>query len=73
MKLIIFDTEAPDMTPAQICQLSYLMADGRDVRGKTMFFTVDELMQGGLPVAPESIEAYNDAIFTLQQNKAPET
>ena len=34
-----------------------------------ILFTVDELMQGGLPVAPESIEAYNDAIFTLQQKK----
>ncbi len=38
-----------------------------------ILFTVDELMQGGLPVAPESIEAYNDAIFTLQQKKEQDT
>ena len=29
-------------------------------------YTVDELMGQNLPVAAESIEAYNDAIFTLQ-------
>ncbi len=32
-------------------------------------FTVDELMGQGLPVAAESIEAYNDAIFTLEKKE----
>ena len=32
-------------------------------------FTVDELMVQELPVAAESIEAYNDAIITLQEQK----
>ena len=32
-------------------------------------FTVDELMGQELPVAAESIEAYNDAIITLQEQK----
>ena len=32
-------------------------------------YTVDELMGQNLPVAAESIEAYNDAIFTLQTEK----
>ena len=32
-------------------------------------FTVDELMGQNLPVAAESIDAYNDAIFTLQKEK----
>ena len=32
-------------------------------------FTVDELMGQNLPVAAESIEAYNDAIITLQEQK----
>ena len=30
MKIIVFDTEATDLTPGQICQLSYLIVeDGR--------------------------------------------
>ena len=37
------------------------------VEGKR--FTVDELMGQELPVAAESIEAYNDAIITLQEQK----
>ena len=32
-------------------------------------YTMDELMGQNLPVAAESIEAYNDAIFTLQTEK----
>ena len=32
-------------------------------------FTVNELMEQRLPVAAESIQAYNDAIFTLEQKK----
>ena len=32
-------------------------------------FTVDELVGQELPVAAESIEAYNDAIITLQEQK----
>ncbi|MDO4548270.1 MAG: 3'-5' exonuclease [Clostridia bacterium] len=50
MKLIVFDTEATDLTPGQICQLSYLMADGDDVKGKNMFFTVDEMSEGAYDV-----------------------
>ena len=57
MKLIIFDTEATDLTPGQICQLSYLMADGSDVRGKNMFFTVDEMSEGAQEVHGLSMEA----------------
>ena len=32
-------------------------------------FTVNELMEQRLPVAAESIAAYNDAIFTLEEKK----
>lgn len=35
-------------------------------------FTVRELMEQRLPVAPESVEAYNDAIFVLSQQKEDE-
>ena len=56
MKLIIFDTEATDLTPGQICQLSYLMADGEAVRGKNMFFAVDEMSEGAQEVHGMSME-----------------
>ncbi len=35
MSALIFDTEATDLTPGQICQLSYLLADEGRVTGKT--------------------------------------
>ncbi|MEG1606525.1 MAG: 3'-5' exonuclease [Clostridia bacterium] len=59
MKLIIFDTEATDLTPGQICQLSYLMADGENVTGKNMFFAVDEMSEGAQEVHGMSIEDLN--------------
>ena len=34
-----------------------------------ILFTVNELMEQRLPVAAESIAAYNDAIFTLEEKK----
>ncbi|MEA4899959.1 exonuclease domain-containing protein [Bacillota bacterium Meth-B3] len=56
MKLIVFDTEATDLTPGQICQLSYLCADGEAVCGKNMFFAVDEMSEGAQQVHGMSIE-----------------
>ncbi len=56
MKLIIFDTEATDLTPGQICQLSYLMANGGHVTGKNMFFEVDEMSEGAQEVHGMSLE-----------------
>ena len=35
-----------------------------------ILFTVNELMEQRLPVAAESIQAYNDAIFTLEQKRS---
>lgn len=56
MKLIVFDTEATDLTPGQICQLSYLMVDNGQVVGKNMFFAVDEMSEGAQEVHGMSIE-----------------
>lgn len=56
MSVIVFDTEATDLTPGQICQLSYLMAEGDQVRGKNMFFAVDEMSEGAREVHGMSIE-----------------
>lgn len=56
MKLIVFDTEATDLTPGQICQLSYLMVtDGQEVTGKHLFFAVDEMSEGAQGVHGMSI------------------
>lgn len=56
MKLIVFDTEATDLTPGQICQLSYLMIENGKVRGKNMFFAVDDMSDGSQEVHGMSIE-----------------
>ncbi len=56
MKLIVFDTEATDLTPGQICQLSYLIVDNGEVAGKNLFFTVDEMSEGAQEVHGFSME-----------------
>ena len=50
MRLIVFDTEATDLVPGQICQLSYLMVEGDAVEAKNFFFSVDEMSEGSLAV-----------------------
>ncbi len=51
-----------DMRRAADSSLEEAMVEG-------ILFTVNELMEQRLPVAAESIAAYNDAIFTLEQKK----
>ncbi len=50
MNIITFDTEATDLTPGQICQLSYLMARDDRVTGKNLFFAVDHMGEGAQEV-----------------------
>ncbi len=56
MKIIVFDTEATDLTPGQICQLSYLMAEDGRITGKNLFFAVDEMSEGAYEVHGMSME-----------------
>lgn len=56
MKLIIFDTEATDLTPGQICQLSYLTVEDGQISGKNLFFAVDEMSEGAYEVHGMSME-----------------
>ena len=56
MKIIVFDTEATDLTPGQICQLSYLIVEDGQVTGKNMFFAVDERSEGAYEVHGRSME-----------------
>ncbi len=53
--IIVFDTEATDLVPGQICQLSYLMVDS-GVVGKNLFFSVDSMSQGAQEVHGLSME-----------------
>ena len=48
--IIVFDTEATDLVPGQICQLSYLMVDDKQVQGKNLFFSVDDMSEGAQEV-----------------------
>ena len=50
MSVIVFDTEATDLIPGQICQLSYLIAEGGIVTGKNLFYEVDDMSEGALEV-----------------------
>ena len=56
MRLIVFDTEATDLTPGQICQLAYLKDEGGRVTGHNYFFSVDEMSPGAQEVHGFSME-----------------
>ena len=56
MSVIIFDTAATDLVPGQICQLSYLIAEGERVEGKNLFFEVDDMSEGALEVHGFTLE-----------------
>lgn len=50
MRMIVFDTEATDLTPGQICQLSYLTVEDGQITGDNLFFAVDEMSEGAQEV-----------------------
>lgn len=54
--IIIFDTEATDLTPGQICQLSYLIQQGDRVTARNYFFSVDDMSPGAQEVHGLSME-----------------
>ena len=56
MNVIVFDTEATDLIPGQICQLSYLMINGDEIVGKNLFFAVDEMNADAQSIHGMSIE-----------------
>ncbi len=60
MSVLIFDTEATDLIPGQICQLSYLLADGGSVTGKNLFFEVDDMSEGALEVHGLTLESLRE-------------
>ena len=60
MKLITFDTETTALSPGQICQLSYLIYENGEIKGKNMFFSVDEMSEGSFEVHGFSLEALDE-------------
>lgn len=56
MTTIIFDTEATDLTPGQICQLSMLRVQDGAVEGRNWYFSVDEMGEGAQEVHGLSME-----------------
>ena len=60
MSIITFDTETTALKPGQICQLSYLMYEGGEVKGKNLFFTVDDMSEGSEAVHGFSMEALEE-------------
>lgn len=57
MRTIIFDTEATDLTPGQICQLSLLVVDDGQASGQNLYFSVDQMSEGAFEVHGLSMEA----------------
>ncbi|MBO4886419.1 MAG: 3'-5' exonuclease [Clostridia bacterium] len=65
MSLIVFDTETTAPSPGQICQLAYLVIDGRRATGKNYFFTVDEMTPRAQAVhglSPEALKALSGGL-----------
>ena len=56
MRVIVFDTEATDLTPGQICQLAYLKIERETITGHNYFFSVDEMTLGAQEVHGLSME-----------------
>ena len=57
MKVIVFDTEATDLQPGQICQLSSLTIEDGVVTGQNLYFSVDQMSEGAFEVHGLSMEA----------------
>lgn len=56
MKTIIFDTETTDIKPGRICQLTYVILEEEQIKGKNFFFTVNYISPGAQAVHGFSIE-----------------
>lgn len=54
--ILVFDTEATDLTPGQICQLAYLVEEGDSLRAHNYFFSVDDMSEGAQEVHGFSME-----------------
>lgn len=60
MRLIVFDTEATDLVPGQLCQLAYLKEQNNQVYGRNFFFSVDDMSPGAQDIHGFSKEMLSD-------------
>lgn len=60
MKTIVFDTEATDLTPGQICQLSLLVVTDGQAEGRNLYFSVDQMNEDAFNVHGLSMEALQE-------------
>ncbi len=58
--IIVFDTEATDLQPGQICQLSYLMLADGAVEARNYYFSVDDMSPGAQEVHGLSMERLHE-------------
>lgn len=56
MTTIIFDTEATDLTPGQICQLSMIIVKDGEISASNRYFSVDDMSEGAFEVHGLSME-----------------
>lgn len=54
--ILYLDTETTSLHPGQICQLSYIMQSGENVKAKNFFFSVDQMDFGAFKVHGFSME-----------------
>ena len=78
--IIYLDTETTGLRPGQICQLSYVIQDGQQVRGKNFFYTVDAVEYGAFMVHGFSVEKlkslskgkrFSDSILEVKEDFEP--
>ena len=63
--MLFFDTETTGFEPGNICQLSYIIIDGKDIKSNNYFFKVDYVEPGAQRVHGLSVEK----LFKLSNNK----
>ena len=56
MTFLTFDTETTALRPGQICQLAYIVDDGGNAFGRSLFFAVDEMSASSEAVHGFSVE-----------------
>jgi len=59
--LLVFDTEATDLEPGQICQLAYLLEQDGEITARNYFFSVDDMSPGAQEVHGFSKEMLEEA------------
>ena len=55
-RTLFFDTETTGFRPGNICQLSYILVDGGDIRSKNFFFSVPYVEPGAQNVHGLSVK-----------------